>query len=457
MSGLVLRTIVRNWRVWVSLFVFLALANVILTSVGALVSVADAMPAHERRVVRNLSTPMQGMAYIAVLVITTSAVSLAVRLQRREFAAWKLVGISSARVGWVLVSQLLLLGIAGGVLGLPLGLVFAPALIDWVLHANAVSTIVQARMSMPVMLSSCASIVCVVLLAGVRGISAALRIPAVDALVTTQEVRSRPSASRRILSLVMLIAILAVAAGMVGSASGSVTDQLGLLVGLAMLLSLLVVPLVSLHVSKIASLFLASWTWIVPRRWSTVWYLARRSCGFRLERAGASLVPLYVAVSLASSVYTVFETADSARKAAGLVRDGELGINHSGVWTILGPTVIMAIVGTAAVVVMASQERAAERALLAVGGVGTRSIVGAAIVEAFMYSVTATVLGLMSAGVVSAVEAAAFARLADEAHPTIAILPGLFVGAGGFCVLAAALSWPAVAESRRAAVDRIVL
>lgn len=456
MAGLVLRTLLQQWRVWVSLLLFLALANALLVSVGALVEVADGLSVRDQRIVRNLSTPMFGMASVAVLVITSSAVSLAMQLQRRPFATWKLVGMSSLRIVSVLVLQLLVLGTVGGVLGLPLALLVAPRFTGWVLQANAVTAAVDAQASTPVLLSTWALLVGILLLAGLRGVGSVLRVPAVDAVLSAEVVRRRPAAFRLALSVVMSAAVLVVAAGMVGSASGDVSSRLGLLVGLAMLLSLLTIPLIALHVSRIAALFLAAWTWIVPRRWSTAWYLARRGCAFRLDRVGVSLVPLYVAVALASSIYTVFETADSARRAAGLVSAGEHGINHFGVWTILGPTVVLAIAGTATVVVMAARERAHERALLCVGGVSQRSIVGAVVAEALMYAVTATVLGLMTAAAVSLVEAGAFGRLESGTRPMLAVVPGLVVGAGGFCVLAAALAWPAVLEHRRPAVDRLV-
>ncbi|AQX79180.1 hypothetical protein BWO91_03535 [Plantibacter flavus] len=455
MAGLVLRTLLHQWRVWISLLLFLALANALLVSVGVLVEAAGRLPVREQRIVRNLSTPMYGMASLAVFVITSSAVSLAVQLQRRPFATWKLAGMSSVRIAGVLVSQLIVLGTVGGALGLPLALLVAPRFTGWVLQANAVAAIVDAPASTLVLLSTWALLIGILLLAGLQGAGSILRVPAVDAVLSAEVVRRRPTAFRLALSLVMSAAVLAVAAGMVGTASGDVSSRLGLLVGLAMLLSLLIIPLIALHVSRIAAMFLAAWTWIVPRRWSTAWYLARRGCAFRLDRVGVSLVPLYVAVALANSIYTVFETADSARRAAGLVSAGEHGINHSGVWTILGPTVVLAIAGTATVVVMAARERVHERALLAVGGVSHRSIVGAGVVEAFMYAVTATFLGLLTAAAVSAVEAEAFGRLEEGARPVLAVAPGLAVGAGGFCVLAAALALPAALEHRRAAVDRL--
>lgn len=455
MAGLVLRTLLQQWRVWISLLLFLALANAILVSVGALVEAADGLPVREQRIVRNLSTPMYGMASIAVLVITSSAVSLAVQLQRRPFATWKLAGMSSLRIAAVLVSQLIVLGTVGGALGVPLALLVAPRFTGWILQANAVTTIVDVPASTTALLSTWALLIGILLLAGLRGVGSVLRVPAVDAVLSAEVVRRRPIAFRLAVSLVMSAAVLAVAAGMVSSASGDVFSRLGLLVGLAMLLSLLIIPLIALHVSRIATLFLAAWTWIVPRRCSTAWYLARRGCAFHLDRVGVSLVPLYVAIALASSIYTVFETANSARRAAGLVIAGEQGINHSGVWTILGPTVVLAIAGTATVVAMAARERAHERALLSVAGVSPRSVVGAIVVEALMYAVTATVLGLLTAAAVSVVEAEAFGRLEAGAPPVLAVGPGLVVGAGGFCVLAAALAWPAVLEHRRAAVDRL--
>ena len=176
---------------------------------------------------------------------------------------------------------------------------------------------------------------------------------------------------------------------------------------------------------------------------SASWFLARNSARYRLSQSNAAISPLMVAIALAGGLYTLAATLDAALLARG-GSTTSTGLALEGVVILLGGPLLLSAVAAAATVFMSGRARQREFALIQAAG-STQSVISlAAIWEAVIYTMTATILGTIATvagGLIIASEL-------SLALPVVSFSTIGLIAAGGLVLILIATIAPTVAALR---------
>lgn len=134
-------------------------------------------------------------------------------------------------------------------------------------------------------------------LAGLRAARRAGRVPPIEALREPEPPQIRRGVSRWIAVSITEVASIGVGLG-VAVMSPSLTPEgrpvgLDTVVSLGLLFSIALTSLAASIGPMLYPFVLHAWTALIPGELSGPWFLARRSCGYRITQSTAAITPTY--------------------------------------------------------------------------------------------------------------------------------------------------------------------
>ena len=385
------------------------------------------------RSVGSVVIAFSSVAAVAVLALTAN---LTVDTQRRSYALWQLANMKPRLVSAVVLVQLVVVAVLGAMCGTLLTTITFSPLFPWVFgarveYAQAVPRVGAASMPF-VWLAVAGTFLC----GGLKGARSAGRTSPLAVLRESKPRRAGMTWMRVLLFAGLAIGAWQVAAIMIGSVPGVVMNW-----------SLYLPILTTAGIAAIGPLafaaILKAWTSVVPQsRWNA-WYVARHTARFGLSASTSVETPIMVGFGLVAGIYSVMSIwADYS---------GQHGMTFTGLdWTaailMMGGPVLLCAIGAAVSVVMTSKSRTRDVALLIAGGARPRTLLAAAVCEAFIHAVTATLAGMAAVVVSNAVTACAVGMPLFDG---LAFGEGLAVSLAGFVLVLAATLVPTLAALRK--------
>jgi putative ABC transport system permease protein len=369
------------------------------------------------------------LSVLSLVIVLTSTVRTLVELRRRTFALWLIVGVQPSQLGRLVLGELAAVAVLGAALGSVLAWLVCPTLVRALLVGSDGLGEVVPTLGPGSAAIGGAVVVGVVLLTALPRAREAGSTPVLALL--RGGVRPR---QRVVVRIVVAALLLALAGTMFAGLPQSLPN------GAAQ--SVLIGPVLIAAASAGAPVYVPRlirlWTAVVPSRASVSWYLARATVIDSAERSSASVVSFMVAIGL---LWTFLAGQNTAATALG----GGVAADPRPLALLLGGPTLLAAVGAAAGVLMASSFREREEALLEVAGAdrGVRVLTAAG--EALIYVVTAAVL----ASVVVALVAGGIAVFLQGVAPSVRPSPVPALGAAG-TVVCLVLAWAATFGPRLA-------
>lgn len=389
MIRLLLSDLTVHARVWLGVLALTSTTGFVGAIAAGLIETGSV---HGGRVQDGLSSTSAAVILftsVTAIIVLSSTANLTVALQQRSYALWQLVGIRPALVGIVVLTQLAIVGAVGALVGCLVAIPIFPSLFVWAFREWSGMQGISLHLGIISMLIVVATITVVVMIGGLRGARRASRTRPIEALRDPDPPRVTMGWFRIVLTVLAVGGTVALAWNLDGSASLSGFS------GQAILLTPLVAAALAAGGPRVFPLVLHAWTSLVPANLSASWFLARNSARYRLSRSNAAISPLMVAIALAGGLYTLAATLDEAL----IERDGSTtsaGLAPEGVVILLGGPLLLSAVAAAATVFMSGRAREREFALIQAAGSTQSAITLAAIWEAVIYTMTATILGTLA-------------------------------------------------------------
>jgi hypothetical protein len=217
------------------------------------------------------------------------------------------------------------------------------------------------------------------------------RVSPVEALRRLLDPPARPGVIR-------LLAALACAGGAVAAltvAAAKPTQQMEDLISLPLFGIVLLLCAVAAAGPLLLPLITKAWTALLPVPAAT-WIIARQQAASRVNRASATVVPLAVALALPMAFLTISGTLQTA---AALGKVGGSGVEIGGLVSFFGPSVVIALAGALAGILIASRSRALDVALTSINGAGPSQTWGATALDGVIAMGTAVVVAALTVAV----------------------------------------------------------
>lgn len=386
--------------------------------------------------VRNAGSAVLAFSLVAAVPVLASTAKLTVASQRRSYALWQLANVKPGRVACVVIVQLAAVAVLGAVCGTLLAAATFGQLFALLLGAHGGFGPMPPRVGVELMPAVWLGVAGVFLVGGIKGVRDAGRTPPLSVLREPEPKRAGMTLLRFLLFACLAAATVQMALTMAGSDPDAIMDWS---LYLPLLVTTLLVPAAPLALPAV----LAAWTALVPARSWDAWYLARRTARFGLSASTSVETPVMVGVGLVAGIFSAANLwADHAARQG----DAFTGIDAVSAILLMGGPVILCAVGAAVSVVMTSKTRTRDVALLVASGARPETLVAAAVCEALIHAVTATLMGMAGAVAASAIIASAAGL---PLFSGLAFAQGLAVSAAGFVlVLAATLAptWAALGK-----------
>jgi putative ABC transport system permease protein len=415
-------------RVWIGTFAVLVTAGAAVGIPATLVESA----VHERDLyvqlgLLSVASIALVISLVSLLIVLSSTVRTLVELRRRAFALWLIVGMQPSQVSVIVLGELTAVAVVGSAIGSVIAWAIAPALVGALLVGSSGLGEVTTTLGAGSAALGGALVVAVVV---VSAIPRAREAGSTPVLALLQGGRRRTT---RIVGRVIVCALLlALAASMFATLPQSFAT------GAAQ--SVLIGPVLIAAASSAAPLYVPGlvrvWTSVVPSTRSVSWFLARATVIDSAQRSSASVVSFYVAIGL---LWTFLVGQNTVASSTG----GAVAADPRPLALLLGGPTLLAAVGAAAGVLMASSFREREDALLDVAGAEGSVRTLTAAWEALIYVATAAIMAATTAAVVAFGLTLFLAPLAPTLSPQLVPLLGL-VGA----VVCVVLAWVATFAPR---------
>ena len=394
---------------------------------------------------------------LSVAVVISTTLALTVAAQARSHALWKIIGIPSRRIRRIILAQIGVVGLLGGLIG---ALLSAPVT-RWYLLTWRELELYPA--DMPVIMPVFAPPLTIglttafSLLGGLGAARRAASTPEMQALREAVTPAARTRVWQWVVAGVLLLGMVAVAVitlvdPNVLAATGALDPETatemaahraedpGTLGGSMVLLGMIAVLCIPNWTIRP---LLTGWTSLIPGR-SPAWFAARANARHRSTMSLTTIVPFGIAVGMTGVVYSIVGTA----RATGTTD----AVN--GFLAIAVPIFIISGAGGVANIAMGGSTRRQEGALLGVIGARRSTLMATTILEGAVYAVTGILFGLV-ATVLSAACAALVSgggmRVLLSALPLSTLAPVVAV----VLVLAVATTWLPALLDRRPMMDRL--
>ena len=394
---------------------------------------------------------------LSVAVVISTTLALTVAAQARSQALWKIIGIPSRRIRRIILAQIGVVGLLGGLIG---ALLSAPVT-RWYLLTWRELELYPA--DMPVIMPVFAPPLTIglttafSLLGGLGAARRAASTPEMQALREAVAPAARTRVWQWVVAGVLLLGMVAVAVitlvdPNVLAATGALDPETatemaahraedpGTLGGSMVLLGMIAVLCIPNWTIRP---LLTGWTSLIPRR-SPAWFAARANARHRSTMSLTTIVPFGIAVGMTGVVYSIVGTA----RATGTTD----AVN--GFLAIAVPIFIISGAGGVANIAMVGSTRRQENALLGVIGARRSTLMATTILEGAIYATTGILFG-SAVTVLSAASAALFSsggmRVLIAGLPLGILAPVVVV----VLVLAVATTWLPALLDRRPMMDRL--
>ena len=438
MMRLVFRDLLANIPIWLG-------ALVVTAAAGAAVSVAAGLVTSGFGLEFVYAAGLATLASIATILTTVSIVTvlgnvtrLTVDLQRRSYALWQLVGVSSARVTWIVRAQLTVVAVLGSTLGTLIASPFLPGILRFGLSDSSGLQSIQPQTRPESQLVVIVLVSVIVVLGSLKASRRAGRVRAIEVLRNADGDVTRMGIARWIL-LAITVALSLVLTWSAGNNSGGASGQLLLIGPLFTAVAVCAIPLV-------APPLLRTWTKVIPDRTSTSWFLARNAAAFQVSRSTATISALVVTIALPGSFYAAFSTNGNLVRSVTGESTGTLG--PGSFLILLGGPLLVSLAGAAATVLMATRTREQEAALVQSAGGGRGLVLLRATWEALILVGTAALISAAVQIVTGIGMAASLSRIAPTL-PDFGLGPGVTATAVCAIVITAASAIPVASALRR--------
>ena len=394
---------------------------------------------------------------LSVAVVISTTLALTVAAQARSHALWKIIGIPSRRIRRIILAQIGVVGLLGGLIG---ALLSAPVT-RWYLLTWRELELYPA--DMPVIMPVFAPPLTIglttafSLLGGLGAARRAASTPEMQALREAVAPAARTRVWQWVVAGVLLLGVVAVAVitlvdPNVLAATGALDPETatemaahraedpGTLGGSMVLLGMIAVLCIPNWTIRP---LLTGWTSLIPGR-SPAWFAARANARHRSTMSLTTIVPFDIAVGMTGVVYSIVGTA----RATGTTD----AVN--GFLAIAVPIFIISGAGGVANIAMVGSTRRQENALLGVIGARRSTLMATTILEGAIYATTGILFG-SAVTVLSAASAALFSsggmRVLIAGLPLGILAPVVVV----VLVLAVATTWLPALLDRRPMMDRL--
>ncbi len=384
MIRLVLRDLLANVPIWLGALVVTAAAGAAVSVAAALVTSGFGLEFVYAAGLASLASISAVLTIISIVAVLGNVTRLTVDLQRRSYALWQLVGVSAARVTWIVRAQLAIVALIGSTLGTVIASAFIPEILRFGLSDSSGLQQIVPR-TLPI--SQVVVIVlvsAVVVLGSLKSSRRAGRVRAIEVLRDAGGEATRMGVGRWVaLGLTASLAILSTWS--VGNSSGGASGQLLIIGPLFTAVALCAIP-------AVAPSLLRGWTRLIPDRISTSWFLARNAASFSVSRSTATISALVVTIGLPGSFYAAFSTNGNFVRATTGETSGTLG--PGSFLLLLGGPLLVSLAGATATVLMATRTREQETALVQAAGGGRAVVLLRAMWEALILVGTSALIAL---------------------------------------------------------------
>lgn len=384
-----------------------AIIGVIITAWYSALSWAQAQGSAELvNASHIIGSNLVSYAGLATAVILSTTFGLTVSAQQRSHALWKVLGIPGSRIRRIILTQVGVIGLLGGALGvvasLPLVRVYLLTWREFEVFPPDLP-IIMPGFGVPLTIAV-TTLFCI--LGGMGAARRAASVPEMQALREATAPRTRTRWWQWAIVAVLVLAIVLtpfdstvplneaeraelVAAGVDLNDPGERAVTGGAM-GLLATIAGLCVPNWTLRP------LLTWWTALIPGR-SPAWFAASANARHRASLSMTTIVPFAIAVALTGTVY--------AAVGAGQATGAQGSVN--GFLTVGVPIFLISGVGGIANIAMVGRARRQEGALLGVIGARSSTVLASTALEGVIYAVTGIIFGL-AATAVSAVYAALY-------------------------------------------------
>ena len=394
---------------------------------------------------------------LSVAVVISTTLALTVAAQARSHALWKIIGIPSRRIRRIILAQIGVVGLLGGLIG---ALLSAPVT-RWYLLTWRELELYPA--DMPVIMPVFAPPLTIglttafSLLGGLGAARRAASTPETQALREAVAPAARTRVWQWVVAGVLLLGMVAVAVitlvdPNVLAATGALDPETatemaahraedpGTLGGSMVLLGMIAVLCIPNWTIRP---LLTGWTSLIPGR-SPAWFAARANARHRSTMSLTTIVPFGIAVGMTGVVYSIVGTARATATTDAV----------NGFLAIAVPIFIISGAGGVANIAMVGSTRRQENALLGVIGARRSTLMATTILEGAIYATTGILFG-SAVTVLSAASAALFSsggmRVLIAGLPLGILAPVVVV----VLVLAVATTWLPALLDRRPMMDRL--
>lgn len=388
MIRLVLLDLRDHVSTWVGAFVLAVGCGYIGGWVVSIQTTASSCGEDMYKVVQNAGSMMLVFSLVAAVAVLVSAANLTVSSQQRSYALWQLANVSPRLVSGVVLAQLVVVAILGAACGTMLAAITFIPLFPWVFGSRESFAQVVPFVGVSLMPKVWFVVAGVFVVGGIKGARSAGRTPPLTIL-------REPEPPRRGMTLLRVLLFLGLAACTYWVAAIMVDFGPAVAMDWALYVPILVVATLSPIAPLVFSMLLRAWTAFVPYgRWNA-WYLARHTASYSLSTSTSIQTPIMVGFGLVAGLFSVTNAWALYAQNQGLT--GFTGLDLTTTILMLGGPVLLCALGAAVSVVMSSQSRTRDVALLTASGARPATLMAAAVCEAFMHALTATVVGAGSA------------------------------------------------------------
>lgn len=345
---------------------------------------------------QNTVSMVLSFSSIAAVAVLVSIAGLTVSTQQRSYALWQLANVSPRLVSGVVLAQLVvvaLLGLAGGtVLAMASFIPLFPIVFNlWEPFSEVIPQVGLSYLTLVWLVVSG-----VFVLGGFKGArSAGKTSPLV--VLRNPVPKHRGMTWLRGLLFVVLVVGLGTVASIMANSKPEVVMNYSMYIPIIAVASL--VPLAPL----VCSVVLRAWTVLVPQKRWNVWYVARHTASYGLSASTSVETPIMVGFGLIAGIYSVMALWKNYLLSQGVATFN--GLDATQTILVLGGPVLLCAVGAAVSVVMKSRSRTRDVALLIASGVQPKTLLAAAVWEAFIHAITATLVGMIGVVVSNAIVA----------------------------------------------------
>lgn len=360
---------------------------------------------------------------VAAVAVLASAANLTVSAQRRSYALWQLANVRPRLVSAVVLVQMIVVAVLGAVCGTLLAAATISLVFPLVIGSREALFPVTPQVDLYMLPAVWLAVGGVFLLGGLRGARSAGRTPPLTALRDLEPKRKGMTWVRVLLFLGLATCTSWFVSFMIASGPDEAMNW-------SMFMPLFVVATLTPLSPVIFSALLEAWTRIVPQRRWNAWYLARHTARYSLSASTSVETPIMVGFGLVAGIFSAVGLFTGYLQSQGTADIN--GLSFAAALFMLGGPVLLCAVGAAVSVVMTSRSRTRDVALLVASGAQPKTLMAAAVCEAFIHAATATLAGTVCVVVSNAIVAAIVGLPVFEG---LAFGEGLVVSLAGFALV----------------------